>query len=107
MSIIIFAIFLTSIQHICIAYPGIDYNIYVDDIELYSNIDSTDQLHNCITVNNWLTNILILNSTKTELINISTAKINTQSAFPKIFINDIPITSSDPTKYLGIEFDIS
>ena len=48
---------------------------------------------------------LLLNSTKTELINISSAKLNTETAFPKIFINDIPIKPSDSTKYLGVKFD--
>ena len=54
----------------------------MDDIELYSNIDSTDQLQNCLTdLHNWLTtNDLLLNSTKTELINISIAKLNIEPA---------------------------
>ena len=101
----IFNIFLTPIQHIFNKYPDVNYNLYADDIELHSNIDSSDQLQNCLTgLHNWLTtNDLLLNSTKTELINISTAKLNIEPAFPKIFINDIPIKPSNSTTYLGIK----
>ena len=72
-----------------------------------SNTESSDQLQNCLTnLHNWLTtNDLLLNSTKTELINISTAKLNIEPAFPKIFINDIQIKPSNSTKYLGVKFD--
>ena len=107
LSPIIFAIFLTPIQHTFNKYPDVNYNLYADDIELHSNIESSYQLQNCPTnLHNWLTiNDLLLNSTKTELINISTAKLNIEPAFPKIFINDIPIKPSNSTKYLGIQFD--
>ena len=102
LSPIIFAIFL--IQHIFNKYPDVNYNLYADDIKLHSNIESSDQLQNCLTdLHNWLTtNDLLLNSTKTELINISAAKLNIEPAFPKIFINDIPIKPYNSTKYLGI-----
>ena len=95
------------IQHIFNKYPDVNYNLYTDDIELHSNIESSDQLQNCLTdLYNWLTtNDLLMNSTKTELINISTTKLNIEPAFPKIFINDIPIKPSNSTKYLGIKFD--
>ena len=107
LSPIIFVIFLTPIQHIFNKYPNVNYNLYADDIELHSNIESSDQLQNCLTeLHNWLTtNDLLLNSTKTELINISTAKLNIEHAFPNIFINDIPIKPSNSTKYLGVKFD--
>ena len=74
---IIFAIFLTPVQHIFNKYPDVNYNLYADDIELHFNIDSTDQLQNCLTdLHNWLTtNYILLHSTKTELINISIDKI--------------------------------
>ena len=74
---------------------------------MHSNIESLDQLQNCLTdLHNWLTtNNLLLNSSKTELINISTAKLNIEPAFPKILINDMPIKPSVSTKYLGIKFD--
>ena len=93
------------ILHIFNKYQDVNYNLYADDIELHSNIDSTDQLQNCLTdLHNWLTtNDLLLNSTKTELINISTAKLNIEPAFPKIF--DIQIKPSNSTKYLGVKFD--
>ena len=99
--------FLTPIQLIFNKYPDVNSNLYADDIELHSNIESSDQLQNCLTdLHNWLTtNHLLLKSTKTELINISTAKLNIEPAFPKIFINDIPIKPSNSTKYLGIKFD--
>ena len=81
---------LSSIQHIFNKYPDVNYNLYADDIELHSNIESSDQLQNCLTgLHNWLTtNDLLLNSTKTDLINISTAKLNIKPEFPKIFINN-------------------
>ena len=45
-------------------------------------------------------------NTHTHTLNyISTAKINTEPAFPKIFIYDMPIKLSDSTKYLGVKFD--
>ena len=54
------------------------------------------QINYRTVLHNWLTtNDLLLNSTKTELINISTAKINIEPAFPKIFINDMPLKPSD------------
>ena len=86
------------------------FNIYLinaDDIELHFNIDSTYQLQNCLTyLHNWLTtNYLLLNSTKIYLINIYTDKINTEPAFPKNFINDMPIKPSNSTKYLGVKFN--
>ena len=107
LSPIIFAIFFTPIQHIFNKYPDVNYNLYADDIELHSNIESTYQLHNCLTdLHNWLTtNDLLLNSINTELINISTAKLNTEPAFPKIFINNIPIKLSDSITYFGVKFD--
>ena len=99
--------FLTPIQYIFNKYPDINYNLNADDIELHSNIYSIDQvqngltdLHNCLT-----TDDLLLKSTKTELINIFTAKINIQPVFLTIFINDMPIKSFDSTKYLGVKFD--
>ena len=48
---------------------------------------------------------LLLNTTKTEHINISTTKLNIEPAFPKIFINAIPIKPSNSTTYLGDKFD--
>ena len=48
LSPIIFAIFLTPIQHIFNKYPDLNYNLYADDIELHSNIESSDQLQNCL-----------------------------------------------------------
>ena len=48
--------FLTPIQHIFNKYPDVNYNLYADDIALHSNIESSDQLHNCLTdLHNWLT----------------------------------------------------
>ena len=87
-------------------YPDVNYNLYADDIELHSNIGSTDQLQNCLTdLHNWLMTIdLLLNSTKTELINISMENINTEYEFLKSFINDMPIKTFDSTKYLGFKF---
>ena len=50
-------------------------------------------------------NSLLIKSTKTELINISSANINTESPFQKIFINGMQIKPSDSTKYLEVKFD--
>ena len=71
------------------------------------NLDSTDKLQNYLTdLHNLLTtNDSLLNSTKSEIINISTVIINIEPAFPKIFINDMPIKLSFSTKYLGVKFD--
>ena len=56
LSPIIFAIFLTPIQHIFNKYPDANYNLYADNIELHSNIESLDKLQNCFTdLHNWLT----------------------------------------------------
>ena len=35
---------ITNIRYIFNKYPDINYNIYADDIELHSNIESSDQL---------------------------------------------------------------
>ena len=51
------------------------------------------------------TNDSLLNSTKSEIINISTVIINIEPVFPKIFINDMPIKLSFSIKYLGVKFD--
>ena len=66
LSPIIFAIFLTPIQHIFNKYQDVNYNLYADDIELHSNTDYSDQLHNSLTdLHNWLkTNNLLLIYTK-------------------------------------------
>ena len=38
------AIFLTPIQYIFNKHPDINYNLFTDEIELHSNIDSSNQL---------------------------------------------------------------
>ena len=41
--------YIYTLQHIFNKYPDVNYILYADDIELHSNIDTTDQLQICLT----------------------------------------------------------
>ena len=60
------------VSNIVSSFPNITYNIYDNDIELHATTESQDQLQDCLpSLHNWLIqNDLLLNSSKTELINI-------------------------------------
>ena len=75
---LIFLIYISPLKYIIKLFPNIQYFIYVDDIQLLSIIpyhyqpSINNELSLCeYSINVWLLrNNLILNTTKTELINI-------------------------------------
>ena len=82
-----------------------NYNLYADEIELHAQFIHSINLQSCLTsLQIWLTkNNLLLNPTKTELINfITNSTINT--TVPLININNINIIPTENTKYLGFHF---
>ena len=82
-----------------------NYNLYADDIELHAQFIHSINVQSCLTsLQIWLTkNNLLLNPTKTELINfITNSTINT--TVPQININNINIIPTENTKYLGFHF---
>ena len=90
-------------------FPDIYYHIYTDDIQLYIKLpinfspDSNFSLSNCIRhINFWLlSNFLLLNETKTELITIS----HSQSTFPPLSVNNSLIQPKPFITNLGFIFD--
>ena len=94
-----------SINTILVSQMLILHNLYADDIELHAQFIHSIYLQSCLTsLQIWLTkNNLLLNPTKTELINfITNSTINT--TVPLIHINNINIIATENKKYLGFHF---
>ena len=88
-------------------FPDINYHIYADDLQIYIELPlSSDNysLLNCFnTLNNWfLQNNLMLNMSKTSLINLS--RVN--SIFPQVIVDGQIIFPPNSVKNLGFIFDI-
>lgn len=106
LSPLLFSLYLTPLTTIFNKYPTVSYNLYADDIELHTTVNNSTDLQNCITeLQTWLTkNSLLLNTSKTELLNI-TKFHNPIPTFPDITINNIRITPSESITYLGLTFN--
>ena len=105
LSPILFSIYLLPLNKLLTNFPHVNYNLYADDIELHAQFIHSINLQSCLTsLQIWLTkNNLLLNPTKTELINfITNSTINT--TVPLININNINIIPTENTKYLGFHF---
>ena len=106
---LLFTLYILPLSKLIQSFPDISYHIYADDIQLYiklpinSSPDSNLSLSNCIRhINFWLlSNFLLLNETKTELINIS----HSQSTFPPLSVNNSLIHPKPFIKNLGFIFD--
>ena len=105
LSPILFSIYLLPLNKLLTNFPHVNYNLYADDIELHAQFIHSINLQSCLTsLQIWLTkNNLLLNPTKSELINfITNSTINT--TVPLININNINIIPTENTKYLGFHF---
>ena len=106
---LLFTLYILPLSKLIQSFPDISYHIYADNIQLYiklpinSSPDSNLSLSNCIRHINFLllSNFLLLNETKTELINIS----HSQSTFPPLSVNNSLIQPKPFIKTLGFIFD--
>ena len=99
---------LFSISNIIRKYPNIYYHIYTDDIQLLLKlpIDSMNynsELSDCTSeITYWLlSNDLLVNTSKTELLNISKVPVT----FPTLSIDGIIIKPSESVRNLGVLID--
>ena len=106
----LFCIYLYPLPSIIYKYPNIYYHLYADDIPLYmflptnSSPGLNNQLTNCANdIKEWLiSNILLLNTSKTTLLNISPSP----TYFPPFLIDyNILISPSPTSSNLGVLFD--
>ena len=104
-----FSIYIHHIADLIKNFSNIHYHIFADDIQLFTffPIHSHNTINfelieyaNCIRV--WLlSNKLLINSSKTTVLNISTS----DTSFPNFTLNNIIITPSHSSKNLGLIFD--
>ena len=106
---LLFLIYISPLKYIIKSFPNIQYFIYADDIQLLSKIpyhyqsSINNELSLCAdSINVWLLrNNLLLNTNKTELINISISP----NRFPIVNVDNIQINSKSKVKNLGVIFD--
>ena len=101
-------IYLRPISNIIRKYPNIYYHIYADDIQLLlklpiDSMNSNSELSDCTSeITYWLlTNDLLVNNSKTELLKIS----KVPATFPTLSIYGIIIKPSDSVRNLGVLTD--
>ena len=101
-------LFIIYIQHLSMViqrFSKIKYHIYAYYITIYTSYDPSsmyaEQYHMCVdSLNNWLlANQLLLNKSKTELLNIS----NHLENYANIVIDGESIKSSQSITYLGLQ----
>ena len=105
----LFSIYIRPIADLIKNYPNIHYNIFADDIQLFTffPINSHNTINseliecaNCIRL--WLlSNKLLINSSNTNVLNISTY----DTSFPNFTLNNMIISFSHSSKNLGLVFD--
>ena len=109
---ILFLIYILPISSIFKKYPYIHYNLYADDLQLYTSLpQSTDHaiiqynIKNCITdIKNWFTsNSLSLNVSKTDTILFS--KIPSIVKITDSFLATLPLSNKITT--LGITIEVT
>ena len=106
---LLFLIYISPLKYIIKSFPNIQYFIYADDIQLLSKIpyhyqsSINNELSLCAdSINVWLLrNNLLLNTNKTELINISISP----NRFPIVNVDNIQINSKSKVKNVGVIFD--
>lgn len=95
-----------------IASHGLNYMIYADDTQLYMILDRSkrsddlSRLEKCVTdVKTWaVTNKLMLNDSKTEVVHMSSRFVETPP-LPPLTIGDSIIDASESARNLGVIFD--
>ena len=107
LGLILFLIYIKPLSDIICTFPEIKYHLYADDILLYVPLSrfsskNSNVLTRCSNaIHHWLTtNNLLLNTSKSELLNIPTGY-----QFPTVSIDDTIIIPSDKITYLGVIFD--
>ena len=103
---LLFSIYLNPITNIIKSFKTLRFHLYADDILIYSvnsRLVMNNELVECANqVNKWLLmNKLLLNTSKTELLNLP----HNFNNFTDIFIDNIRIIPSLKIKYLGITID--
>ena len=105
---LLFLIYIAPLTNIIKSYPSIHYHLYADDILLYTSLSrhstsNRNDLSLCATeIRAWLlNNMLLLNASKSELINIP----ETYYDFPVISVNGIIVEPSSSIRYLGFTID--
>ena len=104
---LLFSIYIAPIRSIISKFPNVFYHIYADDIQLYSflSVSTPDnsQLIACASsITYWLlSNNLLLNTSKTALLNIPT----NSPSFPSFYLDKILISPSNSVLKLGVIFD--
>ena len=104
---LLFSIYIAPIRSIIYKFPNVFYHIYADDIQLYSflSVSTPDnsQLIACASsIKYWLlSNNLLLNTSKTAILNIPT----NSPSFPSFYLDKILISPSNSVLNLGVIFD--
>ena len=105
---LLFSIYLRPLSNIIIKFPNITYHIYADDIQLIIKIpvnslnSNLELLEWASEIINWLLrNDLLVNTSKTELLNVSRVYTN----FPPVIIDVRVIHPSASVRNLGVIFD--
>ena len=105
---LLFLIYIVPLTNIIKSYSPIHYHLYADDILLYTSLSrnstsNRNDLSLCATeIRAWLlNNMLLLNTSKSVLINIP----ETYYDFPVISVNGIVVEPSSSIRYLGFTKD--
>ena len=105
---LLFSIYVRPITNIIRKYRNIYYHIYSDDIQLLlkppiDSMNSNSELSGCTSeITYWLlTNDLLVNTSKTELLNISKVPVT----FPTLSIDGIILKLSESVRNLGVLID--
>ena len=105
---LLFSIYLRPLSNIISKFPNITYHIYADDIQLIikipvNSLNSNLELLECASdIINWLLrNDLLVNTSKTELLNVS----RVYTTFPPVIIDGRVIHPSASVRNLGVIFD--
>ena len=104
---LLFLIYIAPLTNIIQSYSSIHYHLYSDDILLYTSLSrnytsNRNDLSLCATeIRAWLLNNMLLNASKSELINIP----ETYYDLPVISVNGIIVEPSSSIRYLGFTID--
>ena len=100
---LLFSIYLRPISNIIRKYHNIYYHIYTDDIQLLlkltiDSMNSNSELSDCTSeITHWLlTNDFLVNTSKTELLNIL------KVPFPTLSLDGIIIKPSESVRNIGV-----
>ena len=105
----LFSIYIRPIADLIKKFPNIHYHIFADDIQLFTffpinshNTINSELIECANSIILWLlSNKLLINSSKTIVLNISTSV----TSFPNFTLNNIIISPSHSSKNIGLVFD--